>query len=198
MIRINKNHIYIFILLCLFFLAISHVYAEKTKDIYLPVCINNRNDYQELITRSLDGFGAYRIAGHKHAGLDIKGSYDESVYSIGIGVVKAIYGEYPYKTVLIEHQLENGEVIYSGYTHIEDIVVNENDRVTENTRIGRMFNKEEYIKSEFYENHLHFEIRRTMERYKGISIKCFTLEELTEYFYDPRIFFRKNLKKKIS
>jgi murein DD-endopeptidase MepM/ murein hydrolase activator NlpD len=42
----------------------------------------------------LDGFGAYRTAGHKHAGLDIKGGFNEPVYSIGIGVVKKYMGSF--------------------------------------------------------------------------------------------------------
>lgn len=177
----------------LIFINFQQLNSETIKTILLPVNCTNRNNYEELVKRSLDGFGAYRTAGHKHAGLDIEGKYGEPVYSIGIGVVKAIYGEYPYKTVLIEHQLESGEIIYSGYTHIEDITVKENDVVNENTQIGRMFYKEEFIRSEFYKNHVHFEVRKTMERYKGISIKCYTMPELNKYFYDPQIFFRKNL-----
>lgn len=191
----NKKKIEILVF-CIIFLLINfqQLNSETIKKVLLPVNVIKRNDYKELVKISLDGFGAFRTAGHKHAGLDIEGKYGEFVYSIGIGVVKAIYGEYPYKTVLIEHQLENGEIIFSGYTHIEDITVNENDDVNENTKIGRMFYKEEYIRSEFYKNHVHLEIRKTMERYKGISIKCYTMDDLNKYFYDPQIFFKKYLK----
>jgi murein DD-endopeptidase MepM/ murein hydrolase activator NlpD len=182
------------VLVILLLIISSIVYSESLYSVLLPVMVNNRSDYQELSNRALDGFGAYRTAGHKHSGLDIKGEYNESIYSIGKGIVTAIYGEYPYKTVIIEHQVNN-ETVYSCYTHVEDITVRENEQVNENTRIGRMFNKEEYIKSEFYENHVHFEIRKSMERYKSISIKCFTLEELNKYFYDPQVFFKKYLRK---
>ncbi len=182
--------------ICLIFVFISfqHLNSEAIKTILLPINVTNRNNYEELVKRSLDGFGAYRTAGHKHAGLDIEGRFGEPIYSIGIGIAKVIYGEYPYKTVLIEHQLENGEIVFSGYTHIEDIAVKENDVVDENTNIGRMFNKEEFIRSEFYKNHVHFEIRKTMDRYKGISIKCYTMAELSKNFYDPLVFYKKHLK----
>jgi murein DD-endopeptidase MepM/ murein hydrolase activator NlpD len=181
------------ICMALLIIAGTDMYSIAAENIFLPIGVIDRSNYKELAKRSLNGFGAYRTAGHKHAGLDIGGKYEEPVYSIGVGIVRAIYGEYPYKTVLIEHQLGNGEAIFSGYTHIEDISVVENDLVDENTIIGRMFDKEEYMKSNFYKNHIHFEIRKTMERYQGISIKCKTTEELNKYFYDPSAFFRKHL-----
>ena len=157
--------------------------------------IVNKRSYFELEKRALDGFGAYRTAGHKHAGLDIKASFSEPVISIGKGIVRVIYGEYPYTTVLIEHATQNGGMLYSAYTHIEQIKVIVGQQVDENTVLGRVFNEEEYKKSEFYENHLHFEIRKTMDRYKGISIKCYNEEELNKYFYDPLIYFKKALAK---
>jgi len=149
----------------------------------------NRRSCFELEKKVLDGFGAYRTAGHKHAGLDIRASFSEPVMSIGKGIVRAIYGEFPYRTVLIEHTTRNGGLLYSAYTHIEQINVYVGQQVDEKTVVGRVFNEEEYRKSGFYENHLHFEIRKTMDRYKGISIKCFTEEELDRYFYNPLLFF---------
>ena len=43
-------------------------------------------------------------------------------------------------------------------------------------------------------NHLHFEVRKTIERYRGISIKCVTMDELNKYFYDPAIFMKKQMR----
>jgi hypothetical protein len=41
-------------------------------EVFLPLAsFKNRTNYEELKPRMLDGFGAYRTAGHKHAGLDI-------------------------------------------------------------------------------------------------------------------------------
>ena len=164
-------------------------------EVFLPLeSFKNRANYEELKPRMLDGFGAYRTAGHKHAGLDIKGGFTEPVYSIGIGVVKAIYGEFPYATVLIEHHLQNNEIIYSGYIHIEDIEVRVNQIVNQNTRLGRLFSEKEFKEADFYENHLHFEVRKTIERYRGISIKCVSIEELNKYFYDPVIFMKEQMR----
>jgi murein DD-endopeptidase MepM/ murein hydrolase activator NlpD len=183
------------LVLCTVFLllAIPPIDTEKPKRVFLPINVQNRSDYNALLKRSLDGFGAYRKAGHKHSGLDIEGEYGEYVYAIGLGVVKAVYGEYPYRTVLIEHVFEDGEVIFSGYTHVEDMMVKENDFVNENTRIGRMFTRDEFVRSDFYKNHVHFEIRKTMERYKSISIKCYTDSDLKKYFYDPQVFLKQRL-----
>jgi murein DD-endopeptidase MepM/ murein hydrolase activator NlpD len=155
--------------------------------------VSNRNDLSEIKLRLLDGFGAYRTGGHKHAGLDIEGKFNESVYAIGKGIVKAVYGKFPYATVLIQHYLTNGEIVYSAYTHIQGIAVVVGQFVDQNTLLGRLFSPEEYKAAGFYRNHLHFEIRKTLEQYKAISIKCFSIEELNQCFYDPLIFFQRRM-----
>jgi murein DD-endopeptidase MepM/ murein hydrolase activator NlpD len=154
---------------------------------------NDRKDFKELSQRSLDGFGAYRRAGHKHAGLDIYAHFSEKVLSIGKGKVKAIYGEFPYKTVIIEHETQNKKIVYSAYTHVEDIQVSIEQKVDVTTIIGRACSEEEFKKSEFYANHIHLEIRKSMERYKGISIRCYSLDDLHKYFYDPSAVFKNGL-----
>ena len=193
----KKNISFIFFVLLL--MTMNTAFPDDfglMNEVFLPFAsIKNKTNYEELIPRMLDGFGAYRTAGHKHAGLDIKGGFNESVYSIGIGIVKEIYGEFPYATVLIEHHLPNNEIVYSGYTHIEDIEVKVNQIVNQNTKLGRLFSEEEYKKTDFRENHLHFEVRKTIERYKGISIKCFSMEELNRYFYDPAMFMKERMEK---
>jgi len=163
--------------------------------IYMPFAsLKDRTDFDEMKPRFLDGFGAYRIAGHKHAGLDMEGDYNEPVYAIGRGIVKAVYGAFPYATVLIFHFLPDNERVYSVYIHIEDICVAVNQTVDCNTKLGRLFSEEQFLESGFYRNHLHFEIRKTFEKYRGLSIKCFSMEELYRYFYDPLFFLKEKMK----
>ena len=93
----------------------------------------NRQSYAELIKRKLDGFGAYRRAGHKHAGLDIKAGFSELVYPIGKGKVIKIYEKFPHQTVIIEHKSPTGLVFYSSYTHLVDISAKIDDLVDQTT-----------------------------------------------------------------
>ena len=163
-------------------------------EIYLPLAsFKNRQSYGELSKRKLDGFGAYRRAGHKHAGLDIKAGFSELVYPIGQGKVIKIYERFPQQTVLVEHKTASGLVFYSSYTHLMDITAKVDDRVDQNTPIGRVFKLDELRKTRFGRNHLHLEIRKTMENYDRISISCHTVEELNRNFYDPLEFMKRYL-----
>lgn len=165
---------------------------EACDSLYLPLSsFQDRNRCSDLSKRSLDGFGAYRKAGHKHAGLDIRADFGEAVFPIGKGKVRAIYSEFPYLTVIIEHRTPAGEVFYSSYTHIEDISVKEGDSVDETTPVCRAFNRDEFAKSGFDKNHIHLEIRKTIDDYKRISIHCYTEDDLNRYFYDPLVFISK-------
>ncbi len=185
----------IFILFLFFANAVLAADIDVMKEVVLPFnSFGNRANYSDLKPKMLDGFGAYRIAGHKHAGLDIKGEFNEPVYPIGLGMVREIYGAFPYTTVLIEHHLPSNEIVYSGYTHLENIEVTVDQIVTQNTKLGRLFSEEELKKANFYANHIHFEIRKTLERFQGISIKCFSQQDLNKYFYDPAIFLKTQMR----
>ena len=165
-------------------------------ELYLPfVSFENRRSYYELCGRASDGFGAYRRRGHKHAGLDIRADFNETVYAVGKGKVVKIFNAFPYKSVLLEHRLATGDVFYTVYIHIEDVLVSVGDRVDQNTPLARVFNQDEFKKSKFIQNHLHFEIRKTIDDYRLLSIRCRTLEDLAIYFYDPMKFFQEYLEK---
>lgn len=173
------------------------VYAqeyEPSDDLYFPfLTVQDRRSFNELRKRALDGFGAYRKVGHKHAGLDIKAGFGEDVYSIGKGKVVKIYDKFPYQAVVVEHKLTSGEIFYSSYTHVEDIAVKVGDVVDEKTHIGRVLNKIEYKKTHFPHSHLHLEIRKTLENYNRISIRCYTMTDLHKNFHDPLKFLKQHL-----
>ena len=168
--------------------------VKACTEFYLPfVSFQNRGSFKELSERSLDGFGAYRKRGHKHAGLDILAGFGETVYPIGRGQIKGIYYKFPYLAVIIEHRLTDGTVLYSSYIHVADILVRTGDFVNENKPIARVFNKDEFISSGFKKNHLHLEIRKTMEDNGRASYSCYTMKDLNYHFYDPTVFLKKHL-----
>lgn len=163
-------------------------------EFYLPFAsFQNRESFKELSKRTLDGFGAYRKRGHKHAGLDIVASFGETVYPIGKGQVHGIYYKFPYLAVIIEHRLIDGAALYSSYIHVADVLVKTGDFVDENKPIARVFNRDEFLSAGFDKNHLHIEIRKTMEDGGRASYRCYSMKELKYHFYDPAAFLRKHL-----
>ena len=166
-------------------------------DFYTPFQDKKRQSYQSLKRRFVSGFGAYRgtyIKGHLHSGTDFKGKYNEKVYAIGKGKVIDIHLGFPHRTVVILHKLENGEVFFSSYKHIEDIQVETGDFVDEKTLIGRLFNKHELKDSGFPVCHLHFEIRKSFEDFGEKSWSSMNKKELNQYFMNPMQFFRNHIK----
>jgi murein DD-endopeptidase MepM/ murein hydrolase activator NlpD len=189
--------IFILFLLQLIFFTNAVFGQEQTicDDFYLPFStFQNRKSFAELITRKLDGFGAFRRAGHKHAGLDIKAGFSELVHPIGKGKVIKIYDQFPHQTVIIEHSFSDGRLFYSSYTHLVDISAKIDDQVDQDTAIGRVFNLDELQKTKFGKNHLHLEIRKTIENYNRISIRCYSMDDLNRNFYDPLTFMEKYLR----
>jgi len=170
---------------------------ETCKMFYLPFKVSERHAYLTFQKRCTGSYGEYRrtrVAGHRHAGVDLRGSAGEQVFAVGVGRVAYRYWLFPNETVAIEHRLPGGEKIYSVYTHIADIGVNPDDPVDENTMIGRLFNAGELKKARFSFPHVHFEIRKSMEDMGRSSYTSMSKKELDQFCIDPRIFFRSHLK----
>jgi murein DD-endopeptidase MepM/ murein hydrolase activator NlpD len=166
-------------------------------DYLLPVGNDRSRNLKDLEDRIIGSYGDYRkshITGHKHSGIDIKGDFNEPVYSIGRGLVSHIFRDFPHRTIYIRHQDERGTPFYSVYIHIEDIQVQLDENVTENTIIGRLFNQEELDQSDFgTPPHLHFEIRHNIDDNGSASFSCMTIRELNNYCMDPLTFFEQEL-----
>ncbi len=164
---------------------------------YIPLG-NYRTDYAKLKERIIGKYGDYRssnVPGHKHSGIDIEGNFSEPVYSIGKGTVTHIFRGFPHKTIYIRHSDGKGMPFYSVYIHVEDIKIKVGDRVTKNTIIARIFNKEELMSSNFgTPPHLHFEIRHNINDKGEASYKSMSIYELNQYCMDPLIFFNNTLK----
>lgn len=155
---------------------------------------NDRSDYTKLKNRITGNYGDYRrsnVPGHKHSGIDIKGNFNEPVYSIGKGTVTHIFRRFPHKTIYIRHSHSKNMPFYSVYTHVKDIKIRIGDNVSEDTIIARIFNKKELEYSNFgTPPHLHFEIRHNIDDKGEASFKSMSISELNEYCIDPLIFFK--------
>ncbi len=160
----------------------------------IPLGNERARDYNKLKNRVIGKYGDNRnsnVRGHKHAGIDMKGNFSETVYSIGKGVVINVFRDFPHKTIYIRHHDKTNASFYSVYIHVEDIQVNVGDSVTKRTAIGRIFNREELRASNFGTSpHLHFEIRHSIKDKGDATFKSMSIPELDRYCIDPEIFFK--------
>jgi murein DD-endopeptidase MepM/ murein hydrolase activator NlpD len=189
---------FIFLLCCAVFFADTGqgILAEK---FHSPFDDSDRTSFSSVQNRVIGRYGEYRRSykpGHLHAGVDLKGAYNETVFAIGFGQVYQIFREFPHKSVIVKHSLQDGAVLYSVYTHVEDIEVDAGDWVDENTVLARLFDQAELERAEFgTPNHLHFEIRTSMADGGRASYASMTQQGLNKFCVDPVKFFRENLEK---
>jgi murein DD-endopeptidase MepM/ murein hydrolase activator NlpD len=167
-------------------------------EIYSPFHEFNRNYYESIQQRIVGLYGDYRsspIAGHKHAGIDLKGDFSEFVFPVGKGQVVLIFRRFPHRTVVIKHWFSSSEWFYSFYVHVEDVQVKIGEWVNENTVLARLFTKEELDWSDFGTlNHLHLEIRNSIEDEGRASWQSMTMDELNQYCMDPLRFFQEYMR----
>jgi murein DD-endopeptidase MepM/ murein hydrolase activator NlpD len=167
------------------------------REFFSPFLETDRKSLR-LIRRRLSGrYGDYRRSfkpGHLHAGIDLKGEFEETVYPVGRGFVHLVFRDFPHKSVVVKHTLPDGSILYSMYVHLEDIRVEEGDAVTEKTPLARLFNREELEKADFgTANHLHLEIRKSLEDGGWASASSMTMEELNRFCLDPLEFLSRRL-----
>lgn len=161
-----------------------------------PFLGEDRRSLVALKRRWGSGFGDYRssyIKGHRHAGLDLTTSYGEAVFAICAGVVEDIHLASPHRTVVVRHELPDGQIRWSSYKHLEDLGVVEGQRVDASTRLGRVFTKEEQASSGWRLNHLHFELRVSVDDGGAASWTSMSMGELQRYASDPAPFFAERM-----
>lgn len=168
------------------------------KDFYSPFDEPNRKSLEALKRRLTGSYGEYRKSykpGHLHAGIDLKGTFDEIVYAVGCGQVHLVFREFPHRSVVVKHRLPDGSMLYSVYTHIQDIRVQVGQRVSKDTPLARLFNKTELTQANFgTSNHLHLEIRKSFADRGRASYSSMTLDDLNTFCEDPLEFFKDYLK----
>jgi murein DD-endopeptidase MepM/ murein hydrolase activator NlpD len=180
----------------------SSIDPEKDKlicrDFYSPFDEPNRKSLKALERRLTGSYAEYRRSykpGHLHAGIDLKGAFDENVYAVGRGQVHLIFREFPHQSVVVKHLLSDGSLLYSVYTHVQDIRVRVGQLVNKDTPLARLFNKTELTLANFgTQNHLHLEIRKSFADRGRASYSSMTLDELSTFCVDPFEFFKGYLK----
>jgi hypothetical protein len=163
---------------------------------YAPFVEVSRKTPTALQNRIVGSFGDFRASvkrGHKHAGVDLKGSYSEAVVPIAAGVIVGVSYRRYNGTVVIRHYRPQSEPLYSSYVHIEDIRVNVGDQVCEKDTLGRIFTQEEFKASAFSYPHLHLEIRKSFSDKGRASSYSMTLASLEKFCIDPIRFMIDNL-----
>jgi putative glutamine amidotransferase len=176
----------------------------------LPVCAAVQSPFRGDLTefsgdrRSLatlqqrlgSRYGDHRtsfVAGHKHGGLDLRTTPGEDVFAVCEGRVADLHLGFPHRTVVVEHHLADRSIVYSSSKHITDIGVAVGDRVTAETRLGRVFNDEEQRRAPWGLNHLHFELRHDISDGGAASWRSMSMAELDAHARDPWPFFQGEL-----
>lgn len=181
--------------------------------ILLPIFSKDRQDISDIHLSNIGQFGLVRkvrnhVPEHFHTGIDIlrpRNNYEsEPIFPIAKGKVISKRTDGPYANLIIEHEL-NGQKIWTLYEHISGIKVNVSDIVDPTTQIARFMNKAELNKYGWQFDHFHLEIikvkpqeiRPTKENpqrfFDSYTLVCFNIDDLHKYFYDPILFFSKNL-----
>lgn len=159
-----------------------------------PFNDSNRKSFGSVKRRLIGSYREYRRSykpGHLHAGIDLKGSFRETVYAIGRGQVYLTFRDFPHRTVIVKHHLPDGNLLFSVYTHVEQVKVNIGDWVNEQTSLARLFNEDELKRANFgTPNHLHLEIRKSIADEGRASYASMTSQELNKYCMDPIEFFK--------
>jgi murein DD-endopeptidase MepM/ murein hydrolase activator NlpD len=184
------------LMFCNSFIAIAKDSDKLCVKFFSPFIEQDRHKYQTIVNRCFSEYGEYRssnVKGHKHAGIDLRGKLNEKIYPIGAGQVYDIIWTFPNLAIAIIHPLSNDEYIYSLYVHIEDIQVKIGDWVDENTVIARLFDSDEFKKSDFKTVHLHLEIRKSMDDKGRASISSMNINDLNKYCVNPKEFLKKHL-----
>lgn len=163
----------------------------------VPFITKNRFDINTI--KIISVFGDHRdsyLKGHIHTAVDIipaqKNGY-AYVYPMANGVVCSIHLGHPHWTIVIKHQLKNGEYIFTSYKHLQEIYVKNGTQVDQNTKIARLYTREESKKYGGSYDHLHLEIRKSFYDYGCASWLTMNKEDLNELFYNPLEFMKNNL-----
>ena len=192
-----------FIVFCLLLSCLPLLIVEgkgsSEQEFHSPFNDSNRKSFTSIKIRLIGLYGEYRKSykpGHLHAGVDLEGSFNETIYAIGYGQVHLIFRDFPHKSVIIKHHLEGGDLLFSVYTHVEDIEVNVGDWVEVRTPLARLFNEDELKQANFgTPNHLHLEIRKSLADEGRASYSSMTKQDLNKFCIDPMEFFKANLEK---
>lgn len=173
---------------------------SKVADVwFLPFESSNRKDAKNLAIVSI--FGDHRssyVNGHIHTAIDVNPAKPITqlipVFAMANGVVCSIHLSENQKTVVIKHQLKEGTIVFTSYKHLKEVFVTTGQQVNENTKLARLFTKEESKKYGGDFHHLHLEIRKKFDDYGCASWLTMTTAQLNERYYNPQVFIKEHVK----
>lgn len=178
----------------------AYVDSKPTKVVsswMVPFDTPSRYDIRSI--RVVSVFGDHResyLKGHIHTATDLIPATRSAltyIYPMAEGVVCSIHLGHPHKTIVIRHQLANGKTMYTSYKHLEEIYVSTGTQVNQQTKIARLYTREETKKYKGNYDHLHLEIRKSFYDYGCASWLTMNKADLNELFYDPMVFMKSNL-----
>ncbi|MFW0717501.1 M23 family metallopeptidase [Pedobacter sp. N23S346] len=166
---------------------------------FLPFHVADRKKIAQIKIISI--FGDHRDSyykGHIHTAIDINPATPKNklidVYAMANGVVCSIHLGENQKTVVLKHKLKNGTVMFTSYKHLKEVYVKTGDFTSPNTKLARLFTKEESKKYGGDYHHLHLEIRKKFDDYGCASWLTMNNAQLNDRFYNPQVFLKANLK----
>ena len=171
--------------------------AKVVSSWLVPFDTPNRYDIRSI--RVVSVFGDHResyLKGHIHTATDLIAANKSAItyiYPMAVGVVCSIHLSHPHKTIVIRHLLANGKTIYTSYKHLQEIYVSVGTQVDQNTKIARLYTREETKKYKGNYDHLHLEIRKSFYDYGCASWLTMNKNDLNELFYNPMVFMKSNL-----
>jgi murein DD-endopeptidase MepM/ murein hydrolase activator NlpD len=171
--------------------------AKVVSSWMVPFDTANRYDIQSI--RVVSVFGDHResyLKGHIHTATDLIPAHKQGkifIYPMAEGVVCSIHLGHPHRTIVIRHLLANGKTIYTSYKHLQEIYVTVGTQVDQNTKIARLYTREETKKYHGNYDHLHLEIRKSFYDYGCASWLTMNTADLNELFYNPMLFMKSNL-----
>jgi len=171
--------------------------AKAVSSWMVPFDTHNRYDIRSI--RVISVFGDHResyLKGHIHTATDMIPANKSAItyiYPMAVGVVCSIHLSHPHKTIVIRHLLANGKTIYTSYKHLQEIYVSVGTQVDQNTKIARLYTREETKKYKGNYDHLHLEIRKSFYDYGCASWLTMNKTDLNELFYNPMTFMESNL-----
>jgi len=166
---------------------------------FLPFNVADRQKTAGI--RVISIFGDHRDSyykGHIHTAIDINPAMPKTrlidVYAMANGVVCSIHLGENQKTVVVKHKLKNGSMMFTSYKHLKEVYVKTGDLITPNSKLARLFTKEESKKYGGDYHHLHLEIRKKFDDYGCASWLTMNKIQLNNRFYNPLVFLKANLK----
>jgi len=190
-----------------FFIAYGHAHEHPW---FLPMSAIDRRSFDGVRVTDIGNFGAHRnarpgIPAHFHTGIDIY-SWDGTsrfVFPSAPGAVVSVRRDGPFAQVVILHEDETSDPLWTVYEHVAGIRVRVGDRVSPDVPIARLMTSKELDRHGWQFNHLHFEILKRPprvlrptsehpERYLGTyALSCTTEAELNATYHDPVPFLRR-------